>query len=41
MLSRSRVLESIKAGRRLAESRFAVLHVADKGQKSVRGMFGG
>ncbi|KAJ5084243.1 hypothetical protein NUU61_008822 [Penicillium alfredii] len=33
-------LESIKAERRLAESRFAVLHVAAKGQKSVAGMFG-
>lgn len=35
-----RVLESIKAGRRLAESRFAVLTVAPKGQRSVAGMFG-
>ncbi|KAJ5088082.1 hypothetical protein N7456_011698 [Penicillium angulare] len=33
-------LESIKAGKRLAESRFAVLNVAQKGQKSVAGMFG-
>lgn len=36
-----RVLESIKAGKRLAESRFAVLSVAPKGQRSVAGMFGG
>jgi hypothetical protein len=36
-----RVLESIKAGKRLAESRFAVLCVAPKGQKSVASMFGG
>ncbi|KAJ5815240.1 hypothetical protein N7474_007017 [Penicillium riverlandense] len=35
------VLESIKAERRLSESRFAVVHVAAKGQRSVRGMFGG
>lgn len=35
-----RVLESIKAGTRLAESRFAVLSVAPKGQRSVAGMFG-
>ncbi|KAJ5102931.1 hypothetical protein N7532_003460 [Penicillium argentinense] len=34
------VLESIKAGKRLAESRFAVLNVAPKGQRSVFGMFG-
>ncbi|KAJ5591718.1 uncharacterized protein N7459_002087 [Penicillium hispanicum] len=34
------VLESIKARRRLAESRFAVLQVAPKGQRSVVGMFG-
>ncbi|KAJ5668869.1 hypothetical protein N7462_009939 [Penicillium macrosclerotiorum] len=35
------VLESIKAGKRLAESRFAAMHVAPKGQRSVAGMFGG
>ncbi|KAJ5605942.1 hypothetical protein N7510_008723, partial [Penicillium lagena] len=35
------VLESLKAERRLSESRFAVVHVAAKGQRSVRGMFGG
>ncbi|KAJ5802294.1 uncharacterized protein N7503_004744 [Penicillium pulvis] len=34
------VLESIKAGQRLAESRFTVLNVAPKGQQSVAGMFG-
>ncbi|KAJ5788152.1 hypothetical protein N7457_003142 [Penicillium paradoxum] len=34
------VLESIKAGRRLAESRFPGMHVATKGQRSVAGMFG-
>ncbi|KAJ5942876.1 hypothetical protein N7516_003044 [Penicillium verrucosum] len=33
-------LESIKAGRRLAESRFPGMHVAAKGQQSVAGMFG-
>ncbi|CAG7951288.1 unnamed protein product [Penicillium nalgiovense] len=33
-------LESIKAGRRLAESRFPGMHVAAKGQRSVAGMFG-
>ncbi|KAJ5366642.1 hypothetical protein N7541_000583 [Penicillium brevicompactum] len=32
-------IESIKAGRRLAESRFPGLHVAAKGQRSVAGMF--
>lgn len=36
-----RALESIKAGKRLAESRFAVLSVAQKGQRSVASMFGG
>lgn len=35
-----RVLESINAGKRLAESRFAVLNVAPKGQQSVAGIFG-
>lgn len=35
-----RVLESIKAGTRLAESRFAVLSVAPKGQRSAANMFG-
>lgn len=35
-----RVLQSINAGKRLAESRFAVLNVAPKGQQSVAGMFG-
>ncbi|CAI7642976.1 unnamed protein product [Penicillium viridicatum] len=33
-------LESIKAGRRLAESRFPGMHVAAKGQRSVAGIFG-
>ncbi|KAJ5286968.1 hypothetical protein N7478_002654 [Penicillium angulare] len=33
-------LESINAGKRLAEFRFAVLNVAQKGQKSVAGMLG-
>jgi hypothetical protein len=37
----NRVLESIKAGKRLAESRFVVLSVAPKGQRSVASMFGG
>lgn len=35
------VLESIKAGKRLPEVRFAALHVAHKGTRSVYGMFGG
>lgn len=35
-----RALESVKAGKRLAESRYAVLSVAPKGQRSVAGMFG-
>ncbi|KAJ5660229.1 hypothetical protein N7507_006680 [Penicillium longicatenatum] len=34
------VLESINAGKRLAESRFAVLNVAPKGQQSIAGIFG-
>jgi len=33
-----RVLESIKAGKRLSESKFAVLDIAPKGQRSVVGM---
>ncbi|KAJ5860564.1 uncharacterized protein N7529_007874 [Penicillium soppii] len=33
-------VESIKAGKRLAESLFPGLHVAAKGQRSVAGMFG-
>lgn len=39
-LAITRALESIKAGRRLAESRFPGMHVAAKGQRSVAGMFG-
>ena len=39
-LAITRALESIKAGRRLAESRFPSMHVAAKGQRSVAGMFG-
>jgi hypothetical protein len=35
-----RAVESIKAGKRLAESLFPGLHVAAKGQRSVAGMFG-
>ncbi|KAF3392519.1 hypothetical protein F1880_008547 [Penicillium rolfsii] len=35
------VLESIKAGKRLAVSRFAVLNIAQKGQRSVASIFGG
>lgn len=38
---RSRVLESIKAGKRLPEGRFANLKVASKGQQSVYGAFTG
>lgn len=34
-----RVLESIKAGKRLPEARFANLSTAAKGQKSVYGVF--
>lgn len=34
-----RVLESIKAGKRLPEARFANLSIAAKGQKSVHGLF--
>ncbi|KAJ5386954.1 hypothetical protein N7509_009495 [Penicillium cosmopolitanum] len=33
-------LESIKAGKRLAESKFSVLNIAPKGQRSVAGFFG-
>jgi hypothetical protein len=36
-----RVLESIKAGKRLPEARFANLKLASKGQQSVYGLFGG
>lgn len=36
-----RALESIKAGKRLPESRFSVLNVAPKGQRSVAGFFKG
>lgn len=38
-LTRNRVLESVKAGRRLPEARFANLKVASKGQPSVYGAF--
>lgn len=34
-----RVLESVKAGRRLPEARFTNLKVASKGQPSVYGAF--
>ena len=34
-----RVLESIKAGRRLSEAGFADLKIAPRGQRSVYGMF--
>ncbi|EKV13322.1 BRCT [Penicillium digitatum] len=40
MVSVDWALESIKAGRRLAESRFPGMHVAAKGQRSVAEMFG-
>ena len=36
---RARVLESIKAGKRLPEARFSNLKVAMKGQRSVYGAF--
>lgn len=39
-LATTRALESIKAGRRLAESRFPGMHVAAQGQRSVAGIFG-
>lgn len=39
--TRHRVLESVTAGKRLAETRFAGMHVAQKGQRSVANMFGG
>lgn len=35
----SRVLESLKAGKRLPEARFANLKVAARGQQSVLGAF--
>lgn len=35
----NRVLESIKAGKRLPEARFSTMRIAAKGQKSVYGMF--
>lgn len=38
-LMESRVLESVKAGRRLPEARFTNLKVASKGQPSVYGAF--
>jgi hypothetical protein len=38
---KTRALESIKAGKRLAESKFSVLNIAPKGQRSVAGFFGG
>jgi hypothetical protein len=38
-LSSSRVLESVKAGKRLPEARFANLKVAASGQRSVLGAF--
>jgi len=34
-----RVLESIKAGKRLPEARFSNMSIAPKGQKSVYGIF--
>lgn len=34
-----RVLESIKAGKRLPEAQFSTMRIAAKGQKSVYGMF--
>lgn len=38
-LTQNRVLESVKAGRRLPEARFTNLKVASKGQPSVYGAF--
>jgi hypothetical protein len=40
MANYNRVLESVKAGKRLPETRFANLKVAAKGQQSVFTMFG-
>lgn len=37
--SRTRVLESIKSGKRLPEAKFANLKLATKGQQSVYGAF--
>ena len=34
-----RVLESIRAGKRLPEAQFAILSIAPKNQKSVYGIF--
>lgn len=34
------MLESIKTGKRLPESRFATLKIAARGQQSVLGVFG-
>lgn len=39
VLNRNRVLESVKAGKRLPEARFASLKVATSGQQSVFGVF--
>jgi hypothetical protein len=39
MVRRSRVLESIKAGKRLPEARFANLKIAARAQQSVLGAF--
>lgn len=39
MMRESRALESIKAGKRLPEARFANLKIAARGQQSVLGAF--
>lgn len=40
-LTFSRILESIKAGKRLPEARFATLKIAPQAQASVYGLFSG
>lgn len=39
LLRKKRVLESVKAGRRLPEARFAPLKMASQAQRSVLGVF--
>lgn len=41
MLTQSRALESVKAGRRLSEAHFANMKFSLNGQKTVRGNFFG
>lgn len=39
LTSNTRVLESLKANKRLPEAGFSNLHIAPKGQRSVMSMF--